>query len=90
MKHHIMMVRRCEVLAQKCLPQRNSSIVCVCVCSAQIGVEMQDTSEVKFEMFIDNDMAEKFFHGRVPWPRVPWLSHPPDGMAVPRAGPYSL
>ena len=68
MKHHIMIVRRCEVLAQECLPQRNSSIVCVCVCFAQIGVAMQDTSELKFEMFIDNDMAEKVFHGRFPSP----------------------
>ena len=34
---------------------------------------MQDTSELKFEIFIDDDRAEKVVHGRVPWPRAPWL-----------------
>jgi hypothetical protein len=28
---------------------------------------MQDTAELKLEMFMDDDMAEVVFHGRAPW-----------------------
>ena len=28
---------------------------------------MQDTAELKFEMFMDDDMAKVVFHGRASW-----------------------